>query len=966
MKRKQKGFSMVELLAVIVILGILSVISIVAVSSIIAKAKEKYYKSQEDNMVMAAQTFLKNNNKSQPKVSGQTVKLELQKLTAAKYIDTVLDYKKTACSTTESYVNAFKYEDEIYYTAHLKCPNYETDDSIYTSNLSINATFNGDDEHLNESSVKIDITDTKSGANIPEGVVSYQYKIYLDGQLKYTSDIFNAKRASSVSKTVKLTSYVPGKIKISVSATNMNGATLTKTFTRTYTDNTPPTCTPISGESTTFSKGTRTITVKCDDGSGSGCKRDTYTYEFTSDVKVGKMSVQDKAGNTGKCNVNVYLDNYPPVVTLRAYKKKAGTLAADGGVANKVSTTKTSPIKELTVNKDAVNTWLNKAKWPNGVYFELDYSDIDKVTKVEWNWNAINLSSDASNLYSVSNIATQTPNDASGTVKEKVEYDGYRYGEIVVTDNLNHKAIVKVKVPLDRVPPTMPTTGESTDWIKGTRNFSVNCSDAVSKCQTPPGAQSISSTTKTKSYTVKDNAGNTFTKDVNVYVDNTPPSCGDITGASKTWTKDPRTIKVKCNDNHSKCTQTEFSKTFNDTIEVGKITIKDKAGNTKDCDVNAYVDKEPPTVATSAKNSTSDNLTITLSDNKALAGYAIQTTEKTPSNWTAVSGKSSTKTFTKDTGTYYVYVKDAAGNISHKSQYVLKMDPPTCSIALTGTTYNGWYTSNVTVKMTTSGTVSSKGLATSANSTNGKTQVTHDWNTSGVTYYGYVSNAAGSASCSKSFKVDKGPSKPSIYLNGYGSGNWTNQDVTISASTSSSFDINRWEYSHNPSGGWNTGIQSWAATYGSGHKSINSKITWDGQWTFYVRAVDVNGIASPVSDAFVIKIDKTPPQYTSVGAYCGNYWCLPPRHHAYVHLYFRDTGSGLARRYVEWWDIDYNNNHLTSDVYFNGDTGENEDVLDAVGDWQAFEHKLWDVAGNYSEWIDHNVDISGCGTYTCP
>ena len=111
-------------------------------------------------------------------------------------------------------------------------------------------------------------------------------------------------------------------------------------------------------------------------------------------------------------------------------------------------------------------------------------------------------------------------------------------------------------------------------------------------------------------------------------------------------------------------------------------------------------------------------------------------------------------------------------------------------------------------------------------------------------------------------------------------------------------------------------------------------------------------------------MDKTPPRYVSVAPYCGNYWCLEPRHHAYVHLYFQDTGSGIARRYVEWWDSDYEYNHLKSDANFGGSTEVLEDVLDAVGTWQAFEHKLWDVAGNYSEWIDHYVAIN-CGTYPC-
>ena len=46
-KLNKKGFTMVELLAVIVILGILAIISVAAVQGIIAKAKERYYKSKK-------------------------------------------------------------------------------------------------------------------------------------------------------------------------------------------------------------------------------------------------------------------------------------------------------------------------------------------------------------------------------------------------------------------------------------------------------------------------------------------------------------------------------------------------------------------------------------------------------------------------------------------------------------------------------------------------------------------------------------------------------------------------------------------------------------------------------------------------------------------------------------------------------------------------------------------------------
>ncbi len=98
------------------------------------------------------------------------------------------------------------------------------------------------------------------------------------------------------------------------------------------------------------------------------------------------------------------------------------------------------------------------------------------------------------------------------------------------------------------------------------------------------------------------------------------------------------------------------------------------------------------------------------------------------------------------------------------------LDKPTCSITVSNSpASNGdWYTENVTIKMTTSGVVSSKGLATTSGSTNGKTEITI--NTDGeVTYYGNVTNSAGSGSCSKKIKLDKSP--PTCTSSG-GSSKW--------------------------------------------------------------------------------------------------------------------------------------------------------------------------------------------------
>ena len=84
MKKNNSGFTMVELLAVIVILGILSVISIAAIQGVLAKARKQYYVTQKNNMVMAAQSYLNANKRFAPKVSGQYVTIDLGTLISNK------------------------------------------------------------------------------------------------------------------------------------------------------------------------------------------------------------------------------------------------------------------------------------------------------------------------------------------------------------------------------------------------------------------------------------------------------------------------------------------------------------------------------------------------------------------------------------------------------------------------------------------------------------------------------------------------------------------------------------------------------------------------------------------------------------------------------------------------------------------------------------------------------------------
>ncbi|MFQ8644010.1 MAG: prepilin-type N-terminal cleavage/methylation domain-containing protein [Bacilli bacterium] len=366
---------------------------------------------------------------------------------------------------------------------------------------------------------------------------------------------------------------------------------------------------------------------------------------------------------------------------------------------------------------------------------------------------------------------------------------------------------------------------------------------------------------------VKDVAGNTTYKTVSI-TSMDPPTCSiSLSGTmgANSWYKTD--VGVTLNGSGTVSTK-GLATTQNSTNGVGSVThstdtsdvtyygyVSNVAGSNS-CSKSFKRDASAPAISVTTKISQSSNLTLTLQDNlSGLSGYNITTSTATPSTWTAISGTNYSTTVTKTTGTYYVHAKDVNGNTSYKSIYVQALVPPTCSLSLSGTMgSNSWYRGNVTVSMSTSGTVTSKGLATSSGSTNGKTSVVHSSDGKSITYYGYVANAAGGNSCSKTFKRDA--TGPSISTSNSSGGSWTNKNVTITANISDSTSgIANNAYSHS-SNGSSPIDYDWEA--GSTTNYVKALFIAERNNTVYIVSTD-NAGNKTIQSAGAVRIDKTAP-----------------------------------------------------------------------------------------------------------
>ncbi len=118
----KKGFTLTEILGVIIILGILAVISITVFTGSMKGFREDYYTETVRTVTESGKEFFNDNRKYRPsEVLGAQI-VPLNTLVAQHYIDDIKDYKGNSCSYS-SYVIVIKNgKDDYTYHTCLVCP----------------------------------------------------------------------------------------------------------------------------------------------------------------------------------------------------------------------------------------------------------------------------------------------------------------------------------------------------------------------------------------------------------------------------------------------------------------------------------------------------------------------------------------------------------------------------------------------------------------------------------------------------------------------------------------------------------------------------------------------------------------------------------------------------------------------------------------------------------------------------
>lgn len=114
---KNKGFTLVEILTVVVLLGLLAIITFPNVDRYIDEAKEKAYENQVNNIILGAKNWATENKLLLPQEEGEEYRITLETLINEGYLELEITNPKTK--------KPFSKESEIIITKKAQIYEYE-------------------------------------------------------------------------------------------------------------------------------------------------------------------------------------------------------------------------------------------------------------------------------------------------------------------------------------------------------------------------------------------------------------------------------------------------------------------------------------------------------------------------------------------------------------------------------------------------------------------------------------------------------------------------------------------------------------------------------------------------------------------------------------------------------------------------------------------------------------------------
>ena len=688
--RDRRGFTLVELLAVIVIIGILAIVVVPSVTGYISNTRNETYNSHEKAMMEAAKSYtvecLQGTNQCTLPAQGRKNEVYLDELIQKEYIEKLQDPtgKKEFCDAEKSYV-----------IINNKSGNYEYESCLFCSGYATNSP----NCELKQSS--IDVQD-----NTPPicGEVENANTTWTKGARTVTvgcSDPESGCMRDKFSVLFKDSTSV-GHIEIKNRSSNTNAKT-TVCNVNVYIDNTEPTCElevvggTQEGEWVSGDNIVVKFTSKEDAHSGlltygigtsyktpDYNKQDSYRINTATGTTTIFGYVKDKAGNEGMCSKTIRTGIARPqfdiyygyqLMPLKERYTVSGMSVTDNGVVTTSSTTPkitfTGMSKYPNVKRAVIVT--NGTSLENAANYKLTYGSTTISSMIKGNRIEFELPKGTYDTYAF------TLGSTSGkTINiSRIELE-------VATANLpTNKAITVNLIP--KTTEVIKTTEFSFDnggsfQSNYYKDFDTSGAATSGNAKTKNDIGMISDS---KPYTVgkMDKVGPTINS---LTPNTTSPTANDVILTGKAIDSTSGIIEYAFTKNSSlgyyssewqKITLTKNEISKQSSIVANSLIyfyVKDEAGNYSKKDIQiGFIDKVKPVCSPVSDYATlkCEDKSTAESTASGIVGWYYGKTNTTTGTYNTIGATTTmninaTSTVTS-AGTYYLYVKDRANNISN-------------------------------------------------------------------------------------------------------------------------------------------------------------------------------------------------------------------------------------------------------------------------------------------------------------
>ena len=541
-----------------------------------------------------------------------------------------------------------------------------------------------------------------------------------------------------------------------------------------------------------------------------------HTAEFVDpDIKIDSNSEWKKEKNISITYSDKYIYANPSYYLKSEVdgQVKGGTVLSCTGDDHSTCVQNTNKIKKNGIYKISTKTvsFVTQDNIDKGKYEKIMPSVYDdsnnfkevtgRVSKIDNIPPACNIKSSVNGWTNKSVLLTNSCDDGNGSGCRKKTYTKLVKKEINsnvsvdVYDKVGNKSTCKALVRIDKTAPTCKASYSggvkgNNGWYKsGTSNSNPvvatgKCTDGGSGCSKDAYTITTQYTNgkHKNSITISDKVGNKSVCISKINIDSKAPSCTS-SGGSSSWTKDSRTLKGTCSDSGSGCVKgSETGKKYDSNGNVTWLinsdgnwnklspgTVYDSAGNSTTCPANQTVkiDKTPPTCVSSGGSSNWSKGDITLIGTCSDSGSGCKGNASKK-----VSAEGSLLNVSP--GTVY----DNVGNSTVcPGNQTVKIDKTAPSCVSSGGSSN-WTNSNVKLL----GKCSDNGSGCKSNA---ERVIERDGNWSSLSPGTVTDKAGNTATCpsNQTAKIDK--TAPSCVSSG-GSNSWSKSNITLLGTCSDS------------------------------------------------------------------------------------------------------------------------------------------------------------------------------------